>query len=271
MGKPFSMEWTIEERDCNQVLRDFLVEKKISKSALTDIKYKGGYIYVNDQEVTVRHLLKNGDRVNIIFPKEEGSEQLKGEKLPLSIVCEDDYVMVVEKPAGMSTIPSREHPTGSLANAIIGHYEQIGHEATVHIVTRLDRDTSGLVLIAKHRHVHHLLSLSKSNKTVERKYKALTTGTLIPPTGLVEKPIGRMQNSIIKREVREDGQYACTEYQTLQSFDTFSLVELKLHTGRTHQIRVHMAHVGHPLLGDDLYGGSRQLIERQALHCYSLR
>ena len=209
--------------------------------------------------------------MSIIFPREEGSEQLKGEKLPLSIVYEDDYVMVVEKPAGMSTIPSREHPTGSLANAIISHYEQIGHLATVHIVTRLDRDTSGLVLIAKHRHIHHLLSLSKSIKTVERKYKALIAGTLIPPIGTVEKPIGRMHSSIIKREVREDGQYACTDYKTLQSFETFSLIELKLHTGRTHQIRVHMAYLGHPLLGDDLYGGSRRLMERQALHCYSLR
>ena len=271
MGKPFSLEWTIEEQDSNQVLREFLAKKNISKSALTDIKYKGGYISVNQHEVTVRHILKRGDRVNVIFPTEEGSEQLKGEKLPLSIVFEDEYVMVVEKPAGMSTIPSREHPTGSLANAIIGYYEQIGHSATVHIVTRLDRDTSGLVLIAKHRHIHHLLSLSKSIKTVERKYKALITGTLIPPTGIVEKPIDRMPDSIIKREVSENGQYACTEYQTLQSFDPFSLVELKLQTGRTHQIRVHMTYLGHPLLGDDLYGGSRRLIERQALHCYSLR
>ena len=271
MGKPFSMEWTIEEQDCNKVLREFLADQKISKSALTDIKFKGGYLYVNEIEVTVRYILKTGDRVAVVFPREEGSEQLKGEKIPLSIIYEDHYVMVVEKPAGMSTIPSREHPSGSLANAIIGHYEQIGHLATVHIVTRLDRDTSGLVLIAKHRHIHHLLSNSQSVKNVERKYKAIITGSLRPSAGTVEEPIGRMDSSIIKREVRADGQYACTEYTTLQSFDSFSLVELKLQTGRTHQIRVHMTHLGHSLLGDDLYGGSRQLIKRQALHCYSLK
>ena len=270
MGKPFSMEWTIEEQDSNKILREFLADQKISKSALTDIKFKGGYLYVNETEVTVRYILKTGDRVTVVFPREEGSEQLRGEKISLSIVYEDRYVMVVEKPAGMSTIPSREHPSGSLANAIIGHYEQIGHLATVHIVTRLDRDTSGLVLIAKHRHIHHLLSLAKSIKTVERKYKAIISGVLIPSAGTVEEPIGRMDSSIIKREVREDGQYALTEYSTLQMFGEYSLVELKLHTGRTHQIRVHMTYIGHPLLGDDLYGGSRQMIERQALHCYSL-
>ena len=269
--KPFTLEWTVENQESNKVLRDYLADKKISKSALADIKFKGGYIFVNQQEVTVRYILKTGDQVTVIFPKEEGSEQLKGERIPLSIVYEDEYVMVVNKPAGMSTIPSREHPTGSLANAIIGHYEQIGHSATVHIVTRLDRDTSGLVLIAKHRHIHHLLSLSKSIKTVERKYKAIVTGVITPLAGTVEEPIGRMDTSIIKREVREDGQYACTEYKTLQVLERYSLVELKLQTGRTHQIRVHMAHLGHPLLGDDLYGGSRELIKRQALHCYSLK
>ena len=271
MGKPFKLEWTIEEQDSNKVLREFLAQQKISKSALTDIKYKGGSIYINDQEVTVRYNLQTGDRVCVIFPKEEGSEQLKGENIQLSIVYEDDYVLVVEKPPGMSSIPSREHPTGSLANAIIGYYEQIGHLATVHIVTRLDRDTSGLVLIAKHRHIHHLFSLSKSVKTVERKYKALIEGTLTPFKGMIEQPIGRVDTSIIKREVRSDGQYALTEYNTLHVYNQFSLVELKLQTGRTHQIRVHMAHNGHPLLGDDLYGGNRQLIGRQALHCYSLK
>ncbi len=271
MGTPFKMEWIIENQDCNKVLRDYLVDKKISKSALADIKFKGGYIYVNQQEVTVRYILKTGDQVTIVFPEEVGSNQLKAEKIPLSIVYEDDYVMVVQKPAGMSTIPSREHPLGSLANAIRGHYEQIGHLATVHIVTRLDRDTSGLVLIAKHRHIHHLLSLSRSVKTVERKYKAIITGVISPLNGIIEEPIGRMDSSIIKREVRADGQYACTEYNTLQACGDFSLMELKLQTGRTHQIRVHMAFMGHPLMGDDLYGGSRQLIERQALHCYSLK
>ncbi len=271
MVKSFTLEWTVEYQDSDKALREYLAGKNISKSALADIKFKGGFLLVNQQEVTVRYILKTGDQVTVIFPTEIGSEQLVGEKIPLSIVYEDEYVMVVEKPAGMSTIPSREHPSGSLANAIIGHYEQIGHLATVHIVTRLDRDTSGLVLIAKHRHIHHLFSLSKSIKTVERKYKALVTGVITPLAGTVEEPIGRMDNSIIKREVRKDGQYACTEYNTLHLLELCSLVDLKLQTGRTHQIRVHMAYLGHPLIGDDLYGGSRQLINRQALHCYSLK
>lgn len=270
MPERFSLRWIVEKEDTGKLLREFLVKKKVSKTALTDIKFKGGKIQVNNEEVNVRYILKLNDEIIVSFPPEQASEQLKGERIPIEIVYEDDYLLVVNKPAGMSTIPSREHPQGSLANAIVAHYEQSGHGATVHIVTRLDRDTSGLVLIAKHRHIHHLFSLDQRQNKVKRTYTALVEGDLFPLEGQIIAPIGRMDTSIIQREVRADGQYACTNYKVIRTFQGFSVVELRLLTGRTHQIRVHMSYMGHPLLGDDLYGGPVNELTRQALHCTSL-
>jgi 23S rRNA pseudouridine1911/1915/1917 synthase len=252
-------------------IKEFLKTQSISKAALTDIKFKGGKILVNGREENVRYFLKSGDRLSVLFPPELPSSGLIPEKLPLNIIYEDDYILIVQKEYGMNTIPSREHPSGSLANALVGYYIEHGIEATTHIVTRLDRDTSGLVLIAKHRHIHHLLSEQQKAGGVKRKYIAFAEGEMTPLSDTINEPIGRCSDSIIKREVREDGQPAITHYQVLAQNKHFSTVELSLETGRTHQIRVHLAYKGHPLLGDDLYGGKRNDIERQALHCFFLK
>ncbi|QED47250.1 RluA family pseudouridine synthase [Cytobacillus dafuensis] len=266
----FQLKWKITSNDENKLIKDFLKEKEISKTALTDIKFKGGSISVNDKEETVRYTLKRGDVLVIKFPEEMPSEGVKGEKIPLDILYEDDYVIVVNKQAGMSTIPSREHPTGSLANALIGYYEQIGLKATTHIVTRLDRDTSGIVLVAKHRHVHHLLSEQQRHGTINREYEALAEGIIVADQGVIEQPIARKSDSIIEREVSLTGQYACTRFKVIRRLALFTHLRLKLETGRTHQIRVHLSHLGYPLIGDNLYGGNADLITRQALHCCML-
>jgi len=275
MLSPFTLQFTAAEIDEGTLLRDFLAQKNISRTALTDIKYHGGKLLVNGSEETVRYILHQNDLVSVQFPAEESNPHMKGEQIPLTIVYEDDYILVIEKLAGMSTIPSREHPTGTLANALLHYYEQIGHTGAVHFVTRLDYDTSGLVLIAKHRHVHHLLSLAQEQNTIQKEYLALIEGTLAIANGCVEQPIARVNDSIIKREVRADGQPAATLYQTLCTFpyerQTYSLIQLQLLTGRTHQIRVHMAWLGHPLLGDSLYNGNCTHIKRQALHCARLQ
>ncbi|MBS4188898.1 RluA family pseudouridine synthase [Bacillus sp. FJAT-49705] len=266
----FQLKWKITSNDENKLIKDFLKEKEISKTALTDIKFKGGSISVNEKEETVRYTLKRGDVLVIKFPEEMPSEGVKGEKIPLDILYEDDYVIVVNKQACMSTIPSREHPTGSLANALIGYYEQIGLKATTHIVTRLDRDTSGIVLVAKHRHVHHLLSEQQRRGRINREYEALAEGLILADHGVIEQPIARKSDSIIQREVSQTGQYACTRFKVIRRLDSYTHVRLKLETGRTHQIRVHLSHIGHPLIGDDLYGGDVDLLTRQALHCCML-
>jgi 23S rRNA pseudouridine1911/1915/1917 synthase len=271
MAKNFTLEFTAEAVDHGKMLKEFIREKEISKSALTDIKFNGGFISVNGQEVNVRYIIKCGDRVSVAFPAEVPSAGMEAEEISLEIIYEDEYILVINKPANMNTIPSREHPAGSLANGLIGYYERSGICATTHIVTRLDRDTSGLVLIAKHSHVHHLFSKQQRAGGVKRTYEAFAEGTFDLDQGKVEEPIARKNDSIIEREVNPAGQYACTLYEVLNRSEGFTHIQLRLLTGRTHQIRVHMAYIGHPLLGDTLYGGNRDKISRQALHCREIK
>ncbi|OES43918.1 RluA family pseudouridine synthase [Domibacillus iocasae] len=267
-GNPFQLSWKADQDGV--LLRTFLQEKAISKRALTDIKFTGGLIEVNGCEVNVRHMLSAGDTVRIVFPPEVPSDGIKAEQLDLPVLYEDDVLIAVAKPAGMNTIPSREHPAGSLASGLLWIYEERGIQATAHIVTRLDRNTSGIVLAAKHRYVHHLMSEMQKQKAVFRKYEALAEGVFTQADGVIEAPIGRRDDSIIERTVRADGQYARTGYQVVKQYDTFAHVSVKPETGRTHQIRVHFAYIGHPLAGDDLYGGSTKRMTRQALHCGSI-
>jgi 23S rRNA pseudouridine1911/1915/1917 synthase len=269
MAGNFQMEWVIDGSNADMLIRDFLKNFEISRTALTDIKFKGGSILVNGEAVTVRYKLLEGDCLTVIFPSEIPSFQ--GEDIPFSILFEDDFLLVAVKPSGMSTIPSREHPSGSLANALVGYYQKKGILATSHIVTRLDRDTSGIVLIAKHRHVHHLFSLMQRKGQVKRTYEALAEGVISRDFGTITAPIGRKDDSIIEREVREDGQFACTHFRVLNRYHEYCHIELQLETGRTHQIRVHMSYLGHPLLGDDLYGGNTSHLKRQALHCKKIK
>lgn len=268
MDKRFTMKF--HATTTGQLLREAIADFGISKRALTAIKFGGGEIVVNGEVQNVRYILTKGDVVTIKFPEEQASDSLIAEVGELDIVYEDDYLLVINKPPYMSTIPSREHPSGSMANIILHHLQKGSVASTVHVVTRLDRDTSGLMCIAKHRHIHHLMSEQQKAGTVSREYEALVYGVVQPQS--IIAPIGRKETSIIEREVREDGQFAHTDVRLLQHFQNeISHVRLKLFTGRTHQIRVHMSYIGHPLLGDELYGGRRNVIRRQALHCAYLQ
>ncbi|MGE7090181.1 RluA family pseudouridine synthase [Lysinibacillus sp. NPDC048646] len=268
----YTLSFTVEKD--GQLLREALGEWRISKRALTAIKFEGGLLTVNGVERNVRHPLQIGDHVEVKFPLEEKSEGLVVEYGELTIVYEDEAILVLDKPAHQSTIPSREHPTKSIANNVCGYFEQQGLASTVHIVTRLDRDTSGLLCIAKHAHIHHLTGLAQRGGEVSREYEAIVHGHVIEDCQSIVAPIGRKDTSIIEREVREDGQFAHTDFLVKRRFyrqeEPMTHIRLKLHTGRTHQIRVHMAYLGHPLVGDELYDGTRKLIDRQALHCVSL-
>ncbi len=272
MDTRFTLHFVADKE--GQLLREALQEWRISKKALTAIKFDGGLLTVNGVERNVRHVLQEGDYVGVTFPPEERSDGLAIEHGDLTIVFEDDAILVLDKPAHQSTIPSREHPTKSIANLVCGYFEQQGLASTAHIVTRLDRDTSGLLCIAKHAHIHHLTGLAQRSRNISRQYEAIVHGHVEQNFQSIVAPIGRKVTSIIEREVREDGQYAHTDVTVLKRFlldaEPVTYVRLQLHTGRTHQIRVHMAYLGHPLVGDDLYGGSRHLIDRQALHCVSL-
>ncbi|MCA1056723.1 RluA family pseudouridine synthase [Rossellomorea aquimaris] len=270
MSNGYSIEWKVPSVFEGKLLREFLIDRRISKRTLTSVKFDGGMITVNGNEVNVRHTLKAGDDVKLTFPPEHSSVKLIPEEVPLDIVYEDGDVLVVNKPSGMSSIPSKEHTSGTLANAIAGYYRANDLSYAVHIVTRLDRDTSGLVLIAKHRHVHHLFSIQQQNREISREYEALAEGVMNEVEGLIDQPIGRKETSIIEREVRADGQSAKTRFVVMDQYPHAARLTVRPLTGRTHQIRVHMASIGHPLLGDDLYGGKTNLMNRQALHCRSL-
>ncbi|MGO4889370.1 RluA family pseudouridine synthase [Anaerobacillus sp. MEB173] len=262
-----SFTWNVNEAFAGQMLRYFLrEEKQLSRQALTDIKFRGGSIFVNDQPVNVRYVLKNGDKITLTFPPEQRSEYMKSVEIPLTIVFEDDHFLIIHKPPHLPTIPSRLEPNWSLANGVLFYYDQNDIASTFHAVNRLDRDTSGLVLIAKHRYAHDLLTRQQKSGIVKRSYKALIHGRVPADHGTINAPIGRKPCSIIEREVRSDGQEAITHFRVIHRYNDVTLIELSLETGRTHQIRVHMAHLGYPLLGDDLYGGKRELISRQALH-----
>lgn len=193
------------------------------------------------------------------------ASSLEPMELPLDIRYEDEALLIVNKPAGQLVHPSQKGHTATLANAVLFYYKETSQPWAFHPVHRLDRQTSGLVLIAKQPQLQHLLS-TKNGHLFQRSYLALIGGRLTPPDGSIDTPIARKPGSIIERIVSPDGSPALTWYRTLAASQELSLLELTLGTGRTHQIRVHLSSLGHPLLGDDLYGGSRELISRQALH-----
>lgn len=188
--------------------------------------------------------------------------------MPLSIQYEDDYLLIADKPAGMLTHPLTFEPEQTLANGVMYHYQQTGQHIGCHPLYRLDRNTSGLVTFAKIPQLQH--QLANNHQKLQRYYYAIVHGIPEKMQDRINAPIGRQENSIILHCVCDTGKIAITNYQVLQTYKDYSLVKLWLETGRTHQIRVHMAYIGHPLLGDDLYGGSRDLISRHALHAYAL-
>ncbi|MDW0112679.1 RluA family pseudouridine synthase [Sporosarcina saromensis] len=271
-NNPFTLQFSVKEDHIQ--LRDFLQRQGISKRTLTAVKYDGGKLLVNGNEQTVRYTLVEGDTVTICFPIEQPSEGLTPESGPLSIVYEDETIVIIDKPAGQGTIPSRDQSSGTIANVVAGKFADERVPSTVHVVTRLDRDTSGLLCIAKNRHIHHLLNEQMRMTGFYRQYIAFVEGWVDWNEQMIEQPIGRKDGSIIERIVREDGQYARTDAKVFGRFEClgsqYTGVSLVLHTGRTHQIRVHMQWLGHPLVGDDLYGGTRSLLNRQALHCASI-
>lgn len=250
------------------LLREYLHAGLLFSSRLIKrIISTGGKFIINGNEVTVRYRLKSDDHLQIIFPKEQRSPSIVPENLPLQILYEDDALLIINKPAGMPSMPSSLHLRGTVANRLLAYYDANDLHYTVHIVTRLDRDTSGLMLIAKHQYSHSLLSQMQRHKLIDRTYEAIVHGIVENPDGTINKPIGRKETSIIERIVTEKGQEAVTHYHVLNRYETHTYVNIRLETGRTHQIRVHFSSVGHPLLGDDLYGGKQDLIKRQALHC----
>lgn len=264
------MKWKISYQHHGMLIRDYLQKIHAFSRRMTKVvKFEGG-IFVNNMPEKVGYRLAAGDVLSIQFPPEERGLHMHPANVPLSIIYEDDDIIIINKAAGMAVVPSYRYTTSTVANGLLAHYEKQQIPYTVHIVTRLDRDTSGLLLVAKHRYSHSLLAVSQNKGEIVRKYQAIVEGQLREKEGTIAQPIGRKADSMIERAVIETGKHAVTNYQIISESADVSLAAVELETGRTHQIRVHFSWLGHPLAGDTLYGGSAEKIGRQALHCDTL-
>lgn len=227
-----------------------------------------GNVRVNGQPVKPKYKLAVGDQV-VIEPEAPQKVDLTPEKIPLDIVYEDDDVIVVNKPQGMVVHPAPGHPDHTLVNALLYHspLSTINGEFRPGIVHRIDKDTSGLLMVAKNDLAHRSLAAQLKAKTNQREYVALVHGVIKQDAGTIDAPIGRSKKDRKKQAVVSDGRHAVTHFKVLRRFRHYTLVSCRLETGRTHQIRVHMKSIGHPLAGDPLYGPRKTLPGRgQYLH-----
>lgn len=234
----------------------------------------GGHITVNGKPVKANHLLRPGDTVEIVRPAPEKT-QVEAEDIPLDIIYEDDQLVVVNKPQGMVVHPAPGHADGTLVNGLmyrIGDLSGIGGELRPGIVHRIDKMTSGLLVAAKNDSAHQSLSQQFHDHTARRSYLAIAVGNLKEDAGTVDAPIGRHRTDRKKMAVVPDGRPAVTHWRVEERFGSYTLLSLRLETGRTHQIRVHLAYRKHPLAGDTVYGSEKpQLgLSGQALHGYRL-
>jgi len=233
-----------------------------------------GQITVNGQRVKPSYRLKPGDQVRVVIPPPAALE-VKAQAIPLDVIYEDADLLVVNKPAGMVVHPAHGNYEGTLVNALLAHCRDlsgIGGVMRPGIVHRLDKDTSGLLVVAKNDLAHTALALQIKERKAKRRYLALVHGRLLPRQGKVEAPIGRHPADRKRMAVAEGGKPAVTYYRVLKEWKAFSLIEAALETGRTHQIRVHMAYIGHPVVGDRTYAARRPHLglPGQALHAWQL-
>lgn len=262
--------WTVTKND-PQSLKKFLNTKGISHRMYKRAKKDGGSFFINDQLVDGIVSLHVGNQVIVKLPAEVSDPNVAVSHGPIKILYEDDNWLVVDKQAGLTVVPGPANRDDTLVNRVKGHLVNEGAENLVpHIITRLDRFTSGIVLIAKHQLANSLANEMLAAKTLHKRYQAVVSGTDLPDHDLIDQPIAKDPNGY-GQIISTEGKSAQTEYWVDRVLADRTLVDVVLHTGRTHQIRVHFASIGHPLLGDKLYHGSMNLgINRQALHATEL-
>ena len=265
------MEINYEIQNNTQTINSILQNELQISSRLLYKLIKLNKIQLNHQTCDTRKTGTLGDTITINFDYEEDNSNIVPTEMDLNIIFEDDWLLVVNKPAGIAIHPSVLHYSDSLCNGIRFYFDKIGLKKKIRPVNRLDLNTSGLVVFAKCEYIQECLINQMKNNQFKKEYLAVCNGIFDKKSGTINLPIARKENSIIERRISENGQTAITHYTVLKEFDNYSLVKCSLETGRTHQIRVHMSAIGHPLLGDSLYGSISDLINRQALHCYNLQ
>ncbi|MBP5200043.1 MAG: RluA family pseudouridine synthase [Schwartzia sp.] len=261
------LEYRIDERTDSVSVRSFLKRQGLSTHLWRRLKHQGS-LFINGEVISRATLatLRTGDLLRCEIPEVSAIEP---QNIPLDVRYEDAYLLVVNKPAHMLVHPIAKEQHGTLANAVAYYYETKKEPCVFHPTHRLDRNTTGLVLIAKQPHIQSLLT-DANGPRFHRTYLAIAHGQFVEKEGAIDLPLQRKPTSFIEQEAHADGKPALTRYRVLAETDAASLVELRPATGRTHQLRVHLAAVGHPILGDDLYGERSPLIDRQALHAFRL-
>jgi 23S rRNA pseudouridine1911/1915/1917 synthase len=265
------LEYKIQEADNNKKLREYLKSGLTLSTRLIRGAAADGRITINGRVAKLNHIIKTGDILKIEVSKDE-DQNIVPEPMELDIVHEDEDVIVINKPPFTVVHPTRSHQSGTLANGVLYHFRSKGESCIVRLVSRLDMDTSGLIVIAKNQYSHMFLAMEMEKNNFLKGYTAVVWGNVSPVQGTINKPIYKPQDDSIKRIVDERGQESITHYEVIESLKDADIVKLKLETGRTHQIRVHLSHLGHPIIGDTLYGrgGEEELIKRQALHASHL-
>lgn len=267
-----TLKYKIGKEDAGLRVELFLRRKGFSRQNLVEIKRMPKSIMVNGIHYYMKQTLAEGDILKVHISETECSEKIPAVEAPLDIIYEDEDIMVINKSADMPIHPSMNNYYNSLANALAYYFEKQGKPFIFRCCNRLDRDTSGLTIVSKHLVSASILAEQVAQRAVHREYLAISRGSVTPSEGTIDAPLGRKNGSIIERTIDwEKGERAVTHYRVVEESNGHSLLSLKLETGRTHQIRIHMKHIGYPLVGDYLYNPDMEYIGRQALHSHKMR
>ena len=266
-----NIDYIIDEDSAGLRVEQFLRRKRYSGQNLSEIKRMPKSILVNGVHYYMRQELSKGDHLQVRICETKNSEKIPPTNLPLNIIYEDEDLLVLNKPAGMPIHPSLNNYTNSMANALAYYFQSQGKPFIFRCCNRLDRDTSGLTIVSKHLVSGSILSDMTKYREVHREYLAIARGSVTPSEGTIQAPLGRKEGTIIERTVDwEHGEDAVTHYKVVKEANGHSLVSLRLETGRTHQIRIHMKYLGYPLIGDYLYNPDMEYMTRQALHSHHM-